>query len=164
MPDSVTGGVLLTMLSTPKSPGTPVTVTAATKTACGTATVGTDGDWSTGESRYYDKVPVDGGSRAACADCHAPHGDAGAQYDDIAHTPEQAGGFSDQQLLDIIQSGEIPDGGYFDPNIVPYKTWQMFHAWNLTGAEQTGIVIYLRSLVPTPQAGTANFGGTGSGG
>jgi hypothetical protein len=153
------------MLPTARSPGTPVTVTAATKTACGTATlnitVGSDSDWSTGESRYYDKVVVDAGSRAACADCHAPNGDAGAQYDDIAHTPEQAGGFSDQQLLDIIQNGQIPDGGYFDPNIVPYKTWQTFHAWNLTTAEQTGIVIYLRSLVPTPQMGTANFGGSG---
>jgi hypothetical protein len=165
--DSVSGGILLTMLPTAKSPGAPVTVTAATMSACGTAvlhiTAATTDDWSTGEARYNDRLGLDGGARAACSDCHAPHGDAGAQFNDIAHTPEQAGGFSDSQLLSIIQNGSIPDGGYFDPNIVSYKAWQGFHEWNLTTPEQTGIVVYLRSLVPTAQGGTANFGGSGSG-
>jgi hypothetical protein len=85
-------------------------------------------------------------------------------FNDVAHTPEQAGGFSDVQLLDIIQQGEVPDGGYFDTSLVSYKVWQGFHRWNLTPAEQTGIVVYLRSLVPTAQSGTANFGGNGPGG
>jgi hypothetical protein len=143
-----------------------VTITAAAGAACGTAvlniTVATDADWSAGEARYNDRVAVDGGPRAACTDCHAPRVDAGLGFNDVAHTPEQAGGFSDSQLLGIIQNGEIPDGGYFDPTIVNYATWQGFHRWNLTPAEQAGIVVYLRSLVPTAQGGTANFGGSGA--
>jgi hypothetical protein len=165
--DSLTGGVLLTMLSTASNPGAPVTVTANTATLCGTATlnitVGTDSDWSAGEARYNDRVPVDAGVTAACSDCHAPHADAGHGFNDIAHTPEQAGGFSDTQLLNIIQNGVVPDGGYFDTSIVSFEQWHAFHQWNITSSEQPGIVLYLRSLVPTAQMGTANFGGTGTG-
>jgi hypothetical protein len=163
--DPRTGGVLLTMLSTAKSAGSPVTISANTSTLCGTATLnitsGTTDAWSTGEARYNDHEPVDAGTRAACSDCHAPHADAGRAYDDIAHTPEQAGGFSDEQLLNIIQNGVVPDGGYFDTTIVSYPQWNAFHQWNLVPAERVGIVIYLRSLVPTAQTGTANFGGGG---
>ena len=162
-PDSLTGGVLLTMLGTAKSPGTPVTITANTSTACGTATLditsATTDDWTTGEARYNDRVSVEAGTRAACSDCHAPHADAGRGFNDIAHTPEQTGGFSDQQLVNIVQNGVVPDGGYFDKTIVSYSQWQAFHQWNLTSSEQVGIVVYLRSLVPTAQMGTANFGG-----
>jgi len=164
--DMPTGGALLTMLPTAKNPGAPVTVTAVSKTACGTATLSitpaTMADWSVGEARYNDRVGIDGGNRAACTDCHAPHGDAGQGFNDVAHTPEQAGGFSDVQLLDIIQNAQIPDGGYFDPSIVTYKQWQQFHHWNLSLPEQTGIVVYLRSLLPTAQGGTASFGGLGA--
>jgi hypothetical protein len=165
-PDPSTGGALLTMLSTAKSPGAPVTITASAGAACGTAvlniTAATTADWVAGEGRYNDRVSLDGGARAACANCHAPQVDAGRKFNDIAHTPEQAGGFSDQQLLTIIQDGQIPDGGYFDPGIISYEAWQSFHQWDLTAAEQAGIVIYLRSLVPTAQGGTANFGGLGA--
>jgi hypothetical protein len=86
-------------------------------------------------------------------------------FNDIAHTPEQTGGFSDTQLLGIVQNGVVPDGGYFDKSIVSYSQWNSFHQWNLTSSEQTGIILYLRSLVPTAQMGTSNFGGnaTGSG-
>ncbi len=163
--DPVTGGALLTMRSTAKSPGAPVTITATSGSACGTAvlniTVATNAEWSAGEARYNDHVAVDGGNRAACTDCHSPRVDAGVGYDDVAHTPQQAGGFSDSQLLSIIQDAVVPDGGYFDSNIVTYEKWQTFHKWDLTAAEQAGIVVYLRSLVPTAQGGTANFGGKG---
>ena len=168
-PDALTGGVLLTMLSTAtaSSARAPVTITANTKSACGTSTLtitpGTTDEWNAGEARYNDGVPVDGGLRAACSDCHAPHADAGHAFNDIAHTPEQTGGFSDTQLVNIIQNAEIPDGGYFDPTIVSYLQWRAFHQWNLTAAEKTGLVLYLRSLVPTAQTGTSNFGGSGSG-
>jgi len=166
-PDSLTGGVLLKMLSTATNPGAPVTITANTSTLCGSATLtitsGTTDDWSMGEARYNDGVVVDAGVRAACSDCHAPHADAGHGFNDIAHTPEQTGGFSDDQILNIVQNGAIPDGGYFDKSIVSYGQWNAFHQWNLTPAEKTGIVLYLRSLVPTAQVGTSNFGGLEAG-
>lgn len=162
-PDALTGGVLLRMLSTAKNPGAPVTITANTKTACGTATLnittGTTDEWNAGEQRYNDRVSIDAGVRAACSDCHAPRADAGLGYDDIAHTPEQTGGFSDVELQNIIQNAVVPDGGYFDTKIISYARWQAFHQWNLTPSEKTGIVLYLRSLQPTAQTGTANFGG-----
>ena len=165
-PDALTGGALLTMLSSAKNPGAPVTITATAVSTSGTAvlniTTATEDDWNAGEARYNDRIGPDAGPRAACTDCHSPTATAGAGFNDIAHTPEQAGGFSDQEILNIVQKGQIPDGGYFDPSIVSYKTWQSFHQWNLTDPEQKGIVIYLRSLVPTAQGGTANFGGAGS--
>jgi len=165
--DPLTGGVLVTMLSTAKTPGAPVTITASTMSACGSATLnittGTTGDWSTGEARYNDRVAVDAGVRAACSDCHAPHADAGQMFNDIAHTPEQTGGFSDEQLVNIIQNGVVPDGGYFDTKIVKYAEWQAFHQWNLTPSEKSGIILYLRSLIPSAQTGTSNFGGVDAG-
>ncbi len=188
-----TGGVLITMNST--GSGGPVTITATAGGSCGQATLNitasTVGAWDAGSARYNDGVevpaggigaavggaPPDGGYRYACTNCHAPKGldaGAGSGFNDIAHTPEQTGGFSDQQLLDIIQNGTVPgyddagvpagDAGYFDPSIVPYRFWHRFHRWNLQGDEVQGIVTYLRSLTPTAQAGTSNFGGFGGGG
>jgi hypothetical protein len=124
---------------------------------------------------YYEE---EGGT--ACTNCHGATATTG-QYVDVSHTPEQTGGFSDQQLLDIIVNGQIPDGGYFDPTVlVPncdagtvyggpnmpkcmteaFGRWHSFHQWvDITADEQPGIVCYLRSLAPKPQDGTSNFGG-----
>jgi hypothetical protein len=185
--DPSTGGVLITMSDT--GTGGTVIITAKAGGSCGTSTLNITSalitDWAAGNSRYNDaSVPFnglmfgntaapDGGYRYACTSCHAEHGaDAGAGvvgFNDVAHTPEQTGGFSDQQLLAIIQHGDVPgysdagvaaaDAGYFDPTIVPYREWHHFHQWGLTTEEQTGIVVYLRSLTPTAQNGSSNFGG-----
>ena len=99
------------------------------------------------------------GSGPACTNCHGETATNSA-FTDVSHTPEQTGGFSDQDLLNIILHGDFPDGGYFDPSIVAYKAWHAFHQWDdisADGGQQLGIITYLRSLTPEPQKGEANF-------
>jgi hypothetical protein len=103
--------------------------------------------------------PADGGPGPACTNCHGPTA-MGGVFQGIDHTPEQTAGFSDQELTDIIVNGIIPDGGYYDPTIIPQQYWQFFHKWrDMTPTEQTGIITYLRSLTPVPQSGKTDFGG-----
>lgn len=103
--------------------------------------------------------PADGGPGPACTNCHGPTATTGI-FQGVEHTPEQTAGFSDQQLIDIVVNGIIPDGGTYDSTIIPYEYWQFFHKWrDLTPAQQTGIVVYLRSLTPAPQDGKTDFGG-----
>jgi hypothetical protein len=61
---------------------------------------------------FYER---DGGT--ACTNCHGPTATNGP-YRDVSHTPEQTGGFSDQELIGIFTGGMIPDGGYFDPSVI----------------------------------------------
>lgn len=117
-------------------------------------------------------LEVDGGT--ACTNCHGATA-SGGLFNDVAHTPEQTGGFSDDQLIAIIRTGTVPDGGYFDPTVIDancdggdactkraYQSWQNFHRWtDITDDQYKGIVIYLRSLQPTSQTGKSNFGGRG---
>jgi hypothetical protein len=133
----------------------------------------TTDQWTAGNARYNSNVPFypgcvglghrvpEGGcpdAGPACTNCHGPTATS-TGFNDIAHTPEQTGGFSDQDLIGIIQ-GNVPDGGYFDPNILPYSAWQQFHHWDdIQGTDQQAMVVYLRSLTPTSQNGSANFGG-----
>jgi hypothetical protein len=172
--DPATGGTMITM----QKSGT-VQIVATAGSLCGSATLtitaATPEDWATGNARYNDgtvlhfgrgdagtTVPDAGGP--ACTNCHGPTADGGA-FNDIAHTPEQTGGFSDSDLTGIVVDGVVPDGGYFDPTIISYARWQKFHQWSdIQGTEQQGIVVYLRSLTPTPQNGSANFGGQHDGG
>jgi hypothetical protein len=103
--------------------------------------------------------PTDGGPGPACTNCHGATATGGI-FQGIEHTPQQTAGFSDQQLIDIIVNGIIPDGGYFDESIIPYQYWQYFHKWrDLTPEQQTGMVCYLRSLTPAAQTGKVDFGG-----
>jgi hypothetical protein len=118
---------------------------------------------------YYE---VDGGT--ACTNCHGPTATTGP-YKDVSHSPEQTGGFSDDDLVNIFHSGILPDGGYFDPTVLlpncdggPICTeqakniWHSFHQWTDIQPDQyPGIVVYLRSLQPVSQNGMANFGGRG---
>lgn len=118
---------------------------------------------------------VDGGT--ACTNCHGPTATNGP-YKDVSHTPEQTGGFSDEQLVQIITAGVVPDGGYFDPTVIDsrcdgggtcaaraYQRWQGFHQWtDITPDQYKGIVVYLRSLQPASQGGSSNFGGRRDGG
>jgi hypothetical protein len=133
----------------------------------------------------------DGGT--ACVNCHGPVQIGNSGFTNVAHTPEQTGGFSDSELVDIIVNGAVPDGGYFDPTVLntnctdagttllpgwvdgtgaptcavrAYARWQVIHRWAdiSTPALQQGIVCYLRSLTPVPQGGSSDFGGGGGGG
>lgn len=189
-PDVNVGGAMITVRS---APTTPVTITANVGNLCGTSVLTIDSntadDWTAGEQRYNNGVDLradagrrfggcDGGACAdvACTNCHGPT--AAGPFSDVAHTPEQTGGFSDSDLEAIITRGEVPgwlctgtgfnatvttspDAGYYDSTIINYCRWQSFHAWAMTSSELSGIICYLRSLTPAPQQGSSNFGGRG---
>jgi hypothetical protein len=193
-PDPVSGGVMVTVEGTG-----PVTIFAtAADGSCGASvlniTTATEDDWQIGNARYNDgnslrfggprgdagAAPADAAmvseAGPACTNCHGPT--ASTLFKDVAHTPEQTGGFSDQDLIQIITAGQVPDGGYFDPNVIvpdasgnpdaearAQQIFQRIHTWNDIGPDQQkGIVVYLRSLTPAPQEGSSNFGGRPDGG
>ncbi len=150
-----------------------------------------DGGVPTGAVAVDDAGSIyerDGGT--ACTNCHGPTADSPTSpYHNVSHTPEQTGGFSDQELIGIITQGIVPDGGYFDPSVIiptcdgggapiplpdggtstctelAFNTWHAFHQWaDITPEQYAGIVVYLRSLQPLPQNGSpaANFGRGGT--
>jgi hypothetical protein len=93
----------------------------------------------------------------ACTNCHGETA-TGGLFTDVSHTPEQTGGFSDAEILNIVLHGTFPPGAYFDNSIVLYQVWQTWHQWaDITTDEQKGIIVYLRSLTPAPQTGEPNF-------
>lgn len=125
-----------------------------------------DGGFMMPDGSFFEE---EGGT--ACTNCHGPTATNGP-FNDVSHTPEQTGGFSDQDLINIIVNGDVPDGGYFDPSVIvagcdggacaqrAYAEWHRFHQWSDIQPDQyTGIVTYLRSLAPADQNGTSNFGG-----
>lgn len=169
--DDGMGGVMLTM----KKAGT-TKIHAQVDVNCGTSALtvsaASAADYMVGVQRYNNGAPVtldgghypDGGAvdaginpHASCVACHSAA--AIGPFHDVAHTPEQTGGFSDGDLAQTFVNGVVPDGGYFDPLLVSYTTWNVFHRWNVTQEETTGLVVYLRSLTPQAQTGTSNYGG-----
>jgi hypothetical protein len=171
--DPTTGGVMITMQKSGN-----VSIIASAGSLCGiaplTITAATPDDWMAGSARYNDGVDItrlgmvltgpktDGGTDAKCTSCHGDTASAGP-FKTVQHTPEQTGGFSDQDLIGIFEHGMVPKGGYFDTSIVPLAEWELFHKWDVGGAEK-GLVTYLRSLTPAAQTGTGNFGGRFDGG
>jgi len=161
--------VLLTMQS---AGDTTIVVTSVDGTKCATAQLhieqSTPQNWMIGEARYNDGKSVvlnsaagttldQGSGGPACTSCHGETA-TGGLFTDVSHTPEQTGGFSDQDILNIVLHGEFPEGGAFDPNIVSYTAWHAFHQWDdIMPSQQLGIVTYLRSLTPEPQKGAPNF-------
>jgi hypothetical protein len=132
-------------------------------------TQATPEQWAMGEARYRNDVkinlmpppaPADGGmpmgppmfdlpDNAACGNCH---GD-GAERLKIQHTPQQIGGFSDEQLVQIFTMGMKPAGSIFKSMIPPFF-YRAFHTWSTANAEETqALVVYLRSLEPKSQDG-----------
>ncbi len=95
----------------------------------------------------------------ACTNCHGSVGNGMlfgmTLFADVAHTPEQTGGFSDSDLVNVFVHGTVPAGGYFDDSIICYSNWHQFHTWTdiNTPAEQKGVIAYLRSLTPMQQLG-----------
>ena len=181
--DGPDGGTLITI----RNAGGPVTISAfagdpaKSGTPCGASTLtltsATQAQWQAGSNRYNNGNTItipDGGvgpgdydasalSVVACTNCHGPTA-TNLPFKTIAHTPEQAGGFSDSELVDIITKGQIPPNGNFDDSIVPRQAFPYFHTWSASAEELTGLVVYLRSLTPAPQSGSADFGGLGGGG
>jgi hypothetical protein len=166
--------VLLTMLGA----GTTTIHVQTDDGKCGSApltiSAALDSDWEIGRARYNDGVSLhvngtpaeDGGSPleqsgqggTACNNCHGITATQGP-YTNVSHTPEQTGGFSDSELLDIILHGTFPPNAPFDNDIVQYPVWQNFHRWDdITADQQHGIIVYLRSITPAPQHGQPNFG------
>jgi hypothetical protein len=91
---------------------------------------------------------------AACTNCHGDTGN-GKVFQDISHTPEQTGGFSEDELTNCFLHGTVPDGGYYDPSIFAYKYWHQLHTWwdIDTPEKAVGMNAYLRSLTPKQQTG-----------
>jgi hypothetical protein len=179
VPDSATGGVLITT----RKPGT-VKIIARAGLLSGSAdlfiTDATPADWATGNDRYNNMIPFpefdipdggieipdggfgDGGFDAggftipndlSCRNCHG----AGAEALDVEHTPQQTGGYSDEDLINIFTAGTKPPGAQFH-TAFPESIYVRFHTWDATDAEKKGIVVYLRSLEPKSQ-GELDFGG-----
>ena len=176
MPDSEgTNEVLLTMLGS----GATTVHVQSVDGKCGSAplniSVALESDWEIGNKRYNDGTslhlagPAVAGSGSplemggtvhpACTNCHGETATNFA-YKNVSHTPEQTGGFSDSDILNIVLHGTFPNGGRdFNWSIVPYPVWQNFHRWqDITMDEQQGIITYLRSLPPARQKGQPNFG------
>jgi hypothetical protein len=130
-------------------------------------------DWEIGNARYNNgqSVHLAAGATAgtgsplevgtmggpACTNCHGETATNGP-YTNVSHTPEQTGGFSDDDLLSIILRGNFPDGGFFDTKVANPIAWHNFHRWtDITPDQQRGIITYLRSLTPRNQRGSVNF-------
>jgi hypothetical protein len=96
---------------------------------------------------------------AACTNCHGTMSNGMlfgmTLFMDVQHTPEQTGGFSEDDLTNVFVHGTIPPGGYFDNSIVDYCIWHQLHTWTDidTPDKQAGMRAYLRSLTPQEQVG-----------
>jgi hypothetical protein len=176
--DSATGGTIITTMKA----GT-VTIQAKAGDRCGTSlltiTQATPADWDVGNQRYNSgfplpdimapgggppMLPADGsnplevaGKPPACTNCHGETATSSV-FRTVSHTPQQTGGFSDDELIAVFMTGVIPPGGYYDSTILPQTIWQYFHKWtDITDAQKKGVLIYLRALTPKPQGGKIDF-------
>jgi hypothetical protein len=174
----VSGATLLTMTGTGAN-GTTKIYGRTDSGLCGSSTLhvtaATEDEWNAGNMRYNSGNPLpkfttDGGvpniigyvidppgMPPACTNCHGDTATTNT-FKTVSHTPEQTGGFSDDQLIQIFTQAAVPMDGYFDNNVIPIFIWQFFHKWtDITGDTQKGVVVYLRSLVPKPQTGTTDI-------
>jgi len=173
--DPATGGTMITM----RKAGS-VKIIASAGGLCGVSTLtiahASPDDWMVGSKRYNEGIVLrglprgtpDGGvnnREAACTNCHGDTATMGP-FKTVSHSPQQTGGFSDDDLVNIFTKGIVPPGGYFDEEVVSYRAWQVFHKWEMTPEQAKGVIVYLRSLTPQSQAGMrGDFGGArGDGG
>jgi hypothetical protein len=187
-PDPSTGGTVMTVKSaTPTVTITAQVGSLCTSTTL-SITSAVEADWQVGNARYNNGVPLVAGcidgklipvladagihinlpgppdsgcpdAGPACTQCHGAN-PTGGFFQGVEHTPEQTAGFSDQDLVAIFTQGIVPDGGSYNPNLLPYNFWQAFHTWSdiATPEQQKGMVVYLRSLAPAEEEGGLNFG------
>jgi hypothetical protein len=154
--DGVPNGVMLTMRKAGK-----FTITATAGKRKGTVplnvTEATEDDWKRGEARYNNQIMLQfmGGNingiminnMVSCKKCHG----SGAQFLAVEHTPQQTGGYSDDEIKNIFENGMKPPGAKFGslPGIMNY--YPLFHKWAASEEEYQGLVVYLRSLEPKSQ-------------
>jgi hypothetical protein len=119
-----------------------------------------------GEQRYNNSIGIDAGmmmlpgigevpENASCANCHGE----GAMFLDVQHTPQQTGGYSDMDLINIFTKGYKPNGSLMR-TMIPPQIYQRFHTWEATDEEKQGLVCWLRQFEPKAQ-GAFDFGGFG---
>jgi hypothetical protein len=152
------------VMVTTRSPGK-VIIRATAGSACGqtelTISDGTPALRQIGSDRYNNGVAIsfDGGRTPACTNCHGAT--SNTMFFDVQHTPQQTGGYTDEDLINIFTKGQKPPGG--GCRAINCGVWSSFHKWDATEEETKGIVLYLRSLEPSPQ-GPLDFGGRRDGG
>jgi hypothetical protein len=122
--------------------------------------------WAIGETRYNNEIPLPNFDPSmvmgmgftipddlSCRNCHG----SGAEALSVEHTPQQTGGYSDEQLIAIFTMGQKPPTAGWKSGI-PEAIYTRLHTWEATEEEKQGIVVYLRSLTPASQ-GDIDFGG-----
>jgi hypothetical protein len=128
-------------------------------------TAATEEDWNRGKDRYNNAIPLmltpqmlQGGfmlmPNLACTNCHG----SGASFLAVEHTPQQTGGYTDDEIKNIFQMGMKPPGATFGSLPGIERFYPMFHKWMADEAEYAGLVVYLRSLEPKTQ-GALDFMG-----
>jgi hypothetical protein len=162
------------MIETRKAGKVTITATVGTQSGSSTLTItqATSADWEIGSARYNNGIVLagtlptgqarpDGGLNVSCTNCHGDTASGATnQFRTVAHTPEQTGGFSDADLVNIFTKGMVPPNSYFDTSVVSYQQWQAFHVWQMTPEDAKGIIVYLRALTPQTQTGVRGaFGG-----
>jgi hypothetical protein len=154
--DAIENGVMITM----RKAGT-VKITAKAGRRSGSATLNiteaTAEQLAMGEARYNNQIMlmfmpgnINGrmiDNNVSCKNCHG----SGAQFLAVEHTPQQTGGYSDEEIKNIFQNGMKPPGASYGslPGIMNY--YPLFHRWNASEEEYQGLVVYLRSLEPKTQ-------------
>jgi hypothetical protein len=122
-------------------------------------TAATEEELATGEMRYNNAVMLDFmGLRpmmgqmpvmqnASCKNCHG----SGATALAVEHTPQQTGGYSDDEIKAIFSMGQKPEGAMYGsfPGIAMF--YPLFHRWAASEDEYQGLVVYLRSMMPASQ-------------
>lgn len=101
----------------------------------------------------YNNSEDGNNARRSCASCHQ-------QADGVDHTPLEMAYHPDASILEVSMYGKYPDictdatgaecacGSAGCDNVSPGYTLNVPHTWDLTPAEQDGIVAYMRSLRP----------------
>jgi hypothetical protein len=154
--DGVPNGVMLTMK---KAGDFKITATAGKRKGVVDlhVTAATEQDWMTGSDRYNNQIMLNfmGGmingimvqNNVSCKNCHG----SGAMYLAVEHTPQQTGGYTDDEIKNIFENGMKPAGAKWGslPGIMNY--YPLFHKWAASDDQYQGLVVYLRSLEPKSQ-------------
>jgi cytochrome c553 len=163
--DKTAEGAMLTMRKSGE-----VTITATLGDRKGTAKLSiakaSPGDYDLGKMRYnnglnaFANIDRDAGApspdagfmvdaKSACTSCHGE----GEKSLDVEHTPQQTGGYTDQELVQIFTEGRKPEGVMFRtiPTPMGQERWKTTHKWDMTTDEARGIVVYLRGMTPKAQ-------------